>query len=397
MKRSHAVALGTLPAALFLLVALYAAATNDWAGLFASPFPSHPYLDLAQVTATADCVDNDNGWSIASDTCDPYGRGYNYPSIWARLFALLGLGSANHAVIGIVFIALLAASILALTLTSLPRRQVVPHVALMLLAACSPPVFFLAERGNIEIIVFSIVTASAVLYKMRLRTPAALGLAAGVLGKLFPIFSAPMLLTDGLKRKTPLVVFAIGSAVALTVNLSDLPYISARTPMDPFSSESFGATAVPAVAGAVLGFSQGTARVLGIALFIAATALYVALAVRNAHLREMVRTLVKSVASNRTSSILLLAGGGAMTGAYLMGNSSNYRLIWLLPVAAALSTVRGGGTWPLRGLAVLTVIRLLIADVPLVNGLLDLAIFPTVTALVIGVGFHCVRHPRADS
>jgi len=95
-----------MPPLVLGLGVLVANGIGSWAWLSGSDYVPD-FSDLKQITFTADCVESDPAWSLSSETCDPNGRAYDYPALWARGFAALGIGSAETARVGVVLIVIL--------------------------------------------------------------------------------------------------------------------------------------------------------------------------------------------------------------------------------------------------------------------------------------------------
>lgn len=311
------------------------------------PAMTPDFADLRVITATAGCIRRAAGaWTLASPTCDPFGRPYNYPSIWARGLAWAGAGeSATHSLgIGLfgVFVLLLGAMAWLAQPAGWDRRAVL----VLLLAGVSPPALLAVERGNSDIVVVALVLGAAVASRPGARSLAAtLVAAAGVL-KLFPFGAGLMFVARARRRALTWLVVLGGAGIAW--EFSELRLIVARTPQS--SQVSFGDGVIPRLAWTQLGLPGGVTvwRAVGLLLFLGSAVVWaLALRLRRSDLRVVgLLGLVRAVQGDEVASALLLGGGGCFLGAYAVGTSWDYRLIFLLPVLAGLVRVRGSAPRP---------------------------------------------------
>ena len=184
----------------------------------------HPYPlfeDLRQVTSTADCVSADPHWSPVDATCDPWGRAYNYPMIWARLFSWLGLGQSDTNAIGYSFVALYV--LFALLIGRLVLKRVGGAGALLVnLTLVSPPALLLVERGNVDIVVL-LMTAAFVAAVATGRSRLGVGLltVAAAL-KIFPAAAGLGFLALRARPRLILGLAAVLTLLAFGLELPDL-------------------------------------------------------------------------------------------------------------------------------------------------------------------------------
>jgi hypothetical protein len=159
---------------------------GSWAWLSGSDYQPD-FSDLKQITATAGCASTDPSWSLASETCDPNGRAYNYPSIWARGFSALGLDLADTEWLGFsLFLILLVTVVLMGVLVrgawgpTLPIQQRFFAATIWILSCVSAPYWLAIDRGNTDLLILAIVTLSCLL-TIR-STPVLPGLVAATAG-----------------------------------------------------------------------------------------------------------------------------------------------------------------------------------------------------------------------
>ena len=136
--------------------------------LLGVPTMTPSFADLRFITTSVDCYLNGN-WSMSGMSCDPWGRPFNYPSLWIRLFALFRLGESQTIILGSIEIVILSASLIYWTrwafrrLESPAQKSFFPF--LVFLIFFSPPILLLAERGNVDILIFAGVTLAYIVYR----------------------------------------------------------------------------------------------------------------------------------------------------------------------------------------------------------------------------------------
>jgi hypothetical protein len=206
----------------------------------------------------------------------------------------------------------------------------------------------LLERGNIDVVIFVLLVASALLYLLRARMASGVSLAIAVLLKLFPIGAAPMLLIDRPHRKLVLIVFGALLVIDATLLAPELASIAARTPSS--SGNSFGSAVLPiwvAPQLRLLGLdllppflNPTQARVIGLSLFFLVFAIIAAITLRTSwSIASSWSRLSLAIQADRTASVLVLLGGGSIVMAYLLGTNYDYRLVFLIPLIAGLARV----------------------------------------------------------
>lgn len=145
------------------------------------------FADLASIPYALKCVNLNGMQSLYSTSCDLWHRPFNYPSIWMHIARLINLNTNFLHLFG-----LLNVVILSITLGYWSYRvkfeNSITYVALFFVfLAASPVVLLLEERGNIDTIIFAILTLGAMqLEKGRKLVSIAFASFATVL-KIFPI------------------------------------------------------------------------------------------------------------------------------------------------------------------------------------------------------------------
>ena len=308
-KSAWFVVLGMLCGYFALLLAL--GGHDHWRTL-GVPAVDPTFLDLRSVTSGWDCV-REYGSTWPSNPCDPYGRPENYPRMWIAA-SVIGLGQDDTEIIGFsLAIVFLLTAILVLS----------PHAPLWDaviygLALCSPAVMMGVERGNVDIGLFCLVAASALVMR---RVPygapvaSALILVSAVL-KLFPIAAVGMLAR--LPRRLALICVpsVVGLfAVYATATFRDIQTIERVLPQS--DDDTYGMH----ILGGWLGRLSGAGRVWDTALIVLAIALAIAFR----------RTLRDQLDTGPLRELdLFWAGAGIYIATFALGRSSDYRLVFLL-------------------------------------------------------------------
>lgn len=337
----------SLPALLVGMIAIWAVVNDSWKWLRVTHAFGSTYADLRQVTATASCIIADPSWTMESATCDPFGRAYNYPSLWARGFAALGLGTGSTEAIAEAFIALFVAALFVISLLSMwPSRRGLPVLGVAL-AAVAPPTWLALERGNIDVLVF-VVVVLAILASIRdKRSASAVLLAVGGLAKIFPAGAGLILLRDREEHPRAFLLFVGLMAFGSAFVVAELPLINRRTPQP--TDAAYGAALLFQSAWKhvnLLNWSVAP-RLLGIVLFAIVLLAYVALLrFRPSRSTRAITDAIESLARDRIALTLVLAGGGPLIVSYLVGTNFDYRLIFGIPLVAGLGRIGIRGVGP---------------------------------------------------
>lgn len=327
-----------VPALAIGLLAGWAAVSQSWAALGIRP--RHlSFRDLRGVTHNAECVWDPN-WMVGAG-CDPFNRPYNLPSFWAKGSALLGINQDSTEIIGLSFIVIFALCVGAIAAVALRDRPPMAIVILMTAAVVSPPALLLLERGNVDVVIFLLLTASALLYLWRARLASGATIAIAALLKLYPIGAAPMLLIDQPRRKLVLAAFAMLIAIDAILLAPELAAIAATTPSS--TGAAFGSAVLPNWLSPMMGFPRpdpALARGIGFSLFLLIFSIVAVIMLRTSWpVASSWSRLSGAIHADRTASVLVLLGGGTIVMAYLVGASWDYRLVFLIPLIAGLARV----------------------------------------------------------
>jgi hypothetical protein len=336
--------------ALFLAAALLFALGGDAyprlrGALGLKPFP--PFLDLHNVMAAAECrrlgVD-----VYALNPCDAMGRVHIYSPLWLRMPAAFADPAMLHP-LGIAMALAFAAA-----LAALPWPAATPGRVLLTLAAISPASALALERANMDVAIFALAVAGALLLG---RGPAARSLGYGLflltgLLKFYPLSLGVLLLRERPRLALALAAASLAILAAATLSLHDeVARALANIPPNDVFIDSFGASQI------MLGMARLWPQAPWLALLATgamaggAAALAWRLA-RDPALSEALAALPRREAD------LLLVGGTLTASCFLAGQNVDYRAILLLPALPALLCLAARG-WRIAGAGALAAVLLM--------------------------------------
>jgi hypothetical protein len=167
------------------------------------PARSPTFLDMRSVTTGWECTRRHVD-VLPLNPCDPLRRPANYPRIWMKL-SVLGLGAGATPYLGLAT----AVVFLVAALVCFGAAGDAVAGGVYGVAVCSPAVMLGVERGNVDLLIFTLIVASlAALGWERARgLLGAVGLLFAAVLKLFPIFGLGMLLHQEKRRAIVGVVF----------------------------------------------------------------------------------------------------------------------------------------------------------------------------------------------
>jgi hypothetical protein len=289
--------------------------------------PSGPsiFFDARNVAAAVEC--SQLGYDpLVDNPCDPWGRAMFYPRVWL-LLRVTGLAQRHTVLFGAVVVTVFVLSLLLL----LPRLSLVEGVVVAA-AACSPAVMFAVERANMDLVIFSGLALAAVVW--RRRTTAAEYAAVVIVllmavAKLYPAVALLAFVPAG-RRSTRV---AAGGALLLfaayvVATRDDVATISSTATQGQYYS--YGARILLGrVYHGVVGDEWGGGRTLAQALVLLAV---VGLALGLwLWLRHRPRRAPAGEPLPETSDLIAFRMGGLVyIGTFVIGNSFDYRLVFLL-------------------------------------------------------------------
>jgi hypothetical protein len=265
------------------------------------------FLDLRFFTSAWECIRAGRD-VVPLNPCDPMTRAHIYPSIW-NAPAPLGLRQEHTVRLGYLLVGGFYVSALA----AIGRASMLDGLV-WLAALCSPAVLLGVERGNPDLLIFSLVVWGVLLLQVthsapRVAAHGLLFLAAAL--KLYPVLAWGPLLR--LPRRWAIVGVGTMTAlfgVYLIAIRDDLERI--REYLIRIDDFAYGA--------AILGDEAGGALVV-IAAGVALAALVAASALRNGALRR--------VEAGRDLD-LFLAGAAVFVGTFALDYNFNQRMVFLL-------------------------------------------------------------------
>jgi hypothetical protein len=321
---SGAVVVGTALIGAIALAAIASLTGWDatWRSMGVTPLSPH-FFDMHAVTDHAACATQQYD-TYELNACDQISK-FNYPPIWLWL-GYLGVDRTDAGWLSIVSSALA----LAITAALFKGRPAIDGIAASL-AILSPSVLMGVERGNIDLVIYTLVGLAALTFKetvvVRSFWTALLVLLAVVL-KLYPIFCVALAVTLD-RRGIFFAIILVAGSIIYFYDIADyLPVIRSNTPTS--FMVSYGYKVI------FLGFDHLRAEAGRQALNLADTWLAIGLAagvlVMGAALGAAcaLRCEPFCVITKATPGVAFLFGSGIYCGTYLLGTNFIYRLMFLL-------------------------------------------------------------------
>jgi hypothetical protein len=240
IRGSKIAMLGVLWAAPLLILAR--AFSHGWIRVWgAVGIPSYvpPFFDLRAITSGL-VIASWGGDPLVSNPFDPLHRAMNYPRIWLHLFSALGIDDRNVVVVGIVFCILYLICVSVLVVEAKSGLE----AFIVLVAGLSLSSLFAIERGNTDLLVFSLIFLGLMSSSKHLRW------GTFFLSALLKIYPAVTLMIEVIRRpiREKVIPAALGClAIAIFVwQWRDLNLIRRATPAA--SLLSYGALSLRAEA-----------------------------------------------------------------------------------------------------------------------------------------------------
>ncbi|VVO03346.1 glycosyltransferase 87 family protein [Pseudomonas fluorescens] len=242
----------------------------------------------------------------------------NYPRVWHTLF-YFGLNQSHTMLIGYL---MLACYLVAVFLLLKVSRNTLTHF-LITCCALSPAAMLGVERGNIDLLIFLMVTVAAVYVNKRPLLTAIILIASTVL-KIFPLFCLPIIVMASTKKNL-IRIFVISTLACLAYfafTYQDLILISNSTPRAGDISYGRSVFANRMKGNIPAEFSIYVDIVIN-TLFLVATAC--------AYFISKKLLLSNSEELNALEGKgFFLAGALIYIGTFFIGNNWDYRLIFLM-------------------------------------------------------------------
>jgi hypothetical protein len=332
------------------------------------------FADTRTVTNSIDCVlGGQDPYTVRS--FDHWDRVYNYPPIWLGLRYLGVTGRSTN------LMAAMMAAMFVVALLALFNVKNWAGAILVFLALISRPILFAIERGNTDLVVFSLLVFGFFLVERQRdeikRFCEAILIVILVILKLFPIATVVIFIRNRRGLITSLSVAALSVAAFLITSGRRAPMILRNTPKMRY----FSYGAYPALAGIVSPISQTWEKFIdhhhGIGSIAAVLVACLSVAVGQRYRQRLYRFLPE-LNFDTAIGCIAISGLAIYLFSFLNAASFEYRLIFLLgPLAFLLdSSTRGerSGALTVSGLLVLFLLSRSEFH-PLANGILDTAVF----------------------
>ena len=281
------------------------------------------FLDLRVVTAGADAARAGLD-PIAENPHDPLQRPMNHPRVWT-LLRHVGLSEHHTVPLGFCLTALFLAAVLTMV-GRLTIREAIFYAVLV----CSPAALMAIERGNVDVLLFCLLSGAALLVvRARTRVLAYAVVFLCAMLKLFPVFGFALALRERLR--TGVIVLATAAAAFaayLFVTRHDVATVISNSIQGVFLS--FGRKVFfERLRDGGVALNPNAYSAVAV-LIVLAVALFIAMRVR---------------LPNPTPGAMekMLIGCGIYCGSFVLLSNFNYRLIFLLLAVPQLLAWRGEG------------------------------------------------------
>jgi Glycosyltransferase family 87 len=304
--------------------------------------PSGPsiFFDARNVAAAVECSRLGHD-PLVDNPCDPWGRVMFYPRVWLVL-RWTGLEQRHTLLFGVVVI-----TVFLVLLLLLPGRLSVVEGLVVAVAVCSPAVMFAVERANMDLVVFSGLALSALVW--RRGSARAEFVAVGLVllmavAKLYPAVALLAFLPT--RRRSTRVAAAVAVLVFVLYAVAtreDVATISSTATQGQYYS--YGARILLGeLYHGVLGEQWGGSRALAqVMVLLAAVVLGLALWLWLRHRSRRSAEGEPFPETLETSDLIAFRMGALVyVGTFVAGNSFDYRLVFLLLTLPCLLR------WPLH-------------------------------------------------
>lgn len=367
---------GLIPPAITSLVLIWFISTGQWnlVGIWVEPSVigwSTGFADLANVTATADCL----AAGAPVEDCDPYGRPFQpYVVLPGTFLALFGLGLTHTGYLGIglaiIWVALNGA--FSSWVAARWRRsngELIVTMGALTLAGIAPPSLLGVERGTLDIVVVALSATGLLLAaaseRLAMQIAASMSLFLSVIIKYFAIGVFAAFIAPQRWRLFPILAAAASSAF-LIVNFSDLEIARETSKSDLpsttrilFSSTTGLVTLLTSDPNAFFPAegeitNMASLRIVGALIVLAFIGVFL--------------FVLRSVAMPPNASWLLITGGGFLVLIpYFLGDSNDYRLMALMLPLAGILRWRSSASGILWIPAILIILALITGSAMLPN------------------------------
>jgi hypothetical protein len=331
VRDGRAVVLGCIAFYLSLIAGLRAVWDLDiwpWLGV-----PARPglFVDARNVAAAVECSRLGHD-PLVDNPCDPLGRAMFYPRVWLAL-RWTGLEQRHTLLFGVAIVA-----VFVLVLLLLLARLSFAEGLVVAAAVCSPAVMFAVERANMDLVIFSGLALVAVVWRRgsAMAQYAAVGLVLLMaVAKLYPAIALLAFLAARRRRVAGAGIGALVAFVAYVVATRDDVATISRTATQG-QYYSYGARILLGrLYHGVVGDEWSGNRALAQAgVLLAALVLGLGLLL---WVRRHSHRSPRDVPMPESSDLIAFRMGALIyIGTFVVGNSYDYRLVFLLLVLPGL-------------------------------------------------------------
>lgn len=285
---------------------------------------SFPFGDLVGISSASECLRAGLN-PYLENPIDPFGRTFNYPTIWLFLADLFSFEGKDVVPVGLMLLLLFSLSV-SFLFQAKRYKQGLLYLAFIL----SPPVLLLLERGNIDSVLFMLVALMTV-YMPRLRgmNPKVLLFVSAViillssLLKLYPLVLLPMLIMKPVSlrhRMTLMICTGLLIAAYLVYSFDVITLITHNTPQPKIMA--YGKNVLMEKF-----FSDGIIPIVSNSLILLVLITVGILSVKGRH---FVSKIFPSEVSFQETIPPYVAGALIFIGTFIIGNNYFYRLVFLL-------------------------------------------------------------------
>ena len=333
----------------FAIVATTLIKTNNWAAWGIEALPAKTpstvsFGDLANITATVDCLAN----QIDIEGCDPYARPFQpYVVLPARILSFFNLGIESTGTLGITLAAIFFLTITALAVLlakswTRSTPQLFAAQALLALITIAPASMLAVERGQIEQLTLALVVVALIALSAGNTGVRFSGSITSLLATMTKYLSAGMFLPflnrslfSKLNRAAMLglalsSLFLIWSIPSVLIAASTSGASEPQTTKSGFSVTTMLATLLTGpdfsyVPTPDVVENWTTIKLISYAIFIALLLTWMLIL-------RLPRSGRNNLPTTSRAWILTMGSGGVLLFPYLLGNSHDYRLIFLIPL-----------------------------------------------------------------
>ena len=327
VKLSRARGLSVVYGAVYLITFLFLKFNDRWHSL-SIPVMDSEYADLRAITSAVECAGREDYIDAYSSNCDPWGRPFNYPPIWVKLFNRFGLGVDSTATVGLILAILVSVSLSYWCFIAIQSDLSIKKVIILSGFLFSPSIYLLNERANTDAIVLTLITVAFSFYVKNARKISTLIIVFASILKVFPIILLfAISLRDG-SYLNRLLAFC-GIAISSFYLFPFLPQILSNTPFQKEYSFGFSNLIGDFVPKDI--HAQGR-LVISLVVFLGAIALLF-FTTKNV---SIIQRICQGSCACKSQIDFFILMWPMFVLLYTLGTSFNYRIVFLVPIVALL-------------------------------------------------------------